>query len=251
MKNYIQPTWPAPKNIRAYTTTRNGGVSKPPYASLNFSTRTGDDLLAVNANREQLKHDLKLPSDPCWLGQEHTNIVFCANANNGSAHLVEPIADASFTTQPSIVCAIQTADCLPILLCDCSGTAVATVHAGWRGMTVGIIEETIKAMKIPSTQLLAWLGPAIGPNVYEVGNEVRDIFIQKDPQARFAFKQCQGGWLANIYLLGRQHLQNCGVTAIYGGEFCTFSQSDLFYSFRRNGAKSGRMASLIWFDKIK
>ncbi|EKE01851.1 MAG: hypothetical protein ACD_21C00034G0005 [uncultured bacterium] len=243
MSNYIKPSWPAPKNVKAFTTKRTGGVSKPPYDGFNFGLHTGDDPNDVLANRKKLYQELDLPSEPFWLKQEHTNTAIHLQQNT---NLIEPVADAAFATTPGLVCAVMTADCVPILVCDRKGTIVAAIHAGWRGIAAGIIESTIKAMNINPTELLAWLGPAIGANAFETGDDVREIFIKHNPEAKKAFVMHQDRFLANIYLLASQRLNSAGVTAIYGGEYCTFTQKELFFSFRRDGANSGRMASLIW-----
>lgn len=243
----IEANWPAPKNVRAFTTLRSGGVSNSPYDSFNLAMHVGDDEHAVTANRDTLKSHCKLPDEPVWLTQTHSAIVVPASADNRNKE-----ADAAFTSSPNQICAILTADCLPILISNTQGTEVAAIHAGWRGIASGIIENTLDTMK--SSEYLAWLGPAIGPEVYEVGDEVRQAFLQIHPDAEHAFKNRSSGydtnnrWLANLYALATLRLQKKGVTAIFGGEYCTFTQNELFYSYRRDGNKTGRMATLIWFE---
>lgn len=234
MNNYIQPNWPAPKNIKAFATKRTDG---------NFNTRIGDNLNYVLANRKKLYQDLNLPTEPFWLKQEHTNTVIHLKQDTT---LLEPIADASFATSPNLVCAVMTADCVPILVCDQNATIVAAIHAGWKGIAAGVIEATINAMNISPAKLLAWLGPAIGPNAFETSDDVREIFIKHDLEARKAFVPHNDRFLTNIYLLASQRLNSVGITAIHGGKYCTFTQKELFFSFRRDGVNSGRMASLIW-----
>lgn len=247
MKNstdWIIPDWPAPANVRAYTTTRHGGVSRPPYAGFNLGDHVGDVVDDVTANRAQLKRRLNLPAAPVWLNQVHdTQIVNAAEVTAGDT------ADGSYTTQAGVVCAVLTADCLPVLLCNREGSKVAAAHAGWRGLANGVIETTLAALDSPPENLMAWLGPAIGPQAFEVGAEVREIFMAHHPQAVDAFKpEPSGRWLADIYLLARQRLARQGVTAVYGGGECTYTDAQRFYSFRRDSI-TGRMASLIWLVK--
>ena len=241
--NYIQPNWPAPKNIRAFTTKRTGGYSKPPYDSFNLSLNTGDELNTVLNNRKKLSQELKLPTEPFWLNQKHTDIAIQLKQNNLPK---APVADAAFTTIPNLVCVVLTADCVPILVCDRDGTTVAAIHAGWKGIASGIIETTVKAINLNPKKLLAWLGPAIGPQSFITGDDTRKIFLAHDVTSSQAFTPHPEGFLANIYLLASQRLNSVGVDTIYGGEYCTVTQEDLFFSFRRDGANSGRMASLIW-----
>jgi polyphenol oxidase len=243
LDNYITPNWHAPKNIKAFTTKRIGGVSTAPYNSFNFNIHTGDEQNNVAANRKKLKEDLVLPTDPFWLKQEHTNIVINLNINT---KITNPIADASFTVVPNLVCAVLTADCVPILICDHAGTMVAAIHAGWRGILNNVIESTIAAMPVKSENLIAWLGPAIGINYFEVDENIMGLFIKHNSIAKEAFINRNNSIFADIYLLASQRLNNKGITNIYGGEYCTFTQKEKFFSFRRDGANSGRMASLIW-----
>lgn len=224
------------------STTRRGGVSVAPYDSLNLGDHVGDDARAVEQNRTHLMEALNLPVSPVWLRQVHG--ARAVDAMHGSCE-----ADAAYTGQPGVVCAVLTADCLPLLLCNAAGTRVAAVHAGWRGLAAGVIETALAAMG-PGADLLAWLGPAIGPGAFEVGNEVRDIFIAHDARAQNAFRPLPNGrWLADIYQLARLRLAAHGVARIYGGHACTYSDKTRFYSYRRDGI-TGRMATLIWLDEV-
>lgn len=239
----LAPDWPAPPRVRAYTTTRLDGVSPAPYAGLNLGDHVGDDPQAVAANRAHIVRQLGLPGMPLWLNQVHgIAVVDAAHAAPGCA------ADASFTRESGAVCAVLTADCLPLLLCDKAGSTVAAVHAGWRGLAAGVVETTLAAMQVPPEDLMVWLGPAIGPRAFEVGSEVREAFTSHDPAAAEAFHPSSAGrWLADIYQLARQRLARQGVTAVYGGERCTYTEEQYFYSYRREGV-TGRMASLIWIE---
>lgn len=238
----IIPDWPAPERVRAVTTTRGGGVSLPPYDSLNLGDHVGDEPAAVEANRRRLSEALTLPAEPGWLRQVHGT---CSVDAAEGAEACE--ADAAYTHRPGVVCAVLTADCLPVLLCDSNGTSVAAVHAGWRGLLNGVIEQTINNMGA-SSPLFAWLGPAIGPQAFEVGDEVRQAFVADDAGAAAAFVPSPAGrWLADIYALARLRLQRSGVSKISGGEYCTYTDAGRFYSYRRDGC-TGRMASLIWLS---
>lgn len=236
----IVPDWPAPARVRALQTTRRGGLSKPPYASLNFGMHVGDDGYTVAANRNLL--NTVVPSEPVWLEQVHGTAVLMAESA-GCA----PRADACITRKPNAVCAVMTADCLPVFLCDDAGTVAGLAHAGWRGLADGVIESTVIAMKTMPSSLMAWLGPAIGPQAFEVGAEVREAFLRHDAASEFAFAPREGKYLADIYLLARQRLHALGITRIYGGDFCTHSDPERFFSYRRDG-RTGRMASLIWLS---
>ena len=237
----LQVEWPAPPGVFAITTTRQGGVSSPPYASLNLATHVGDDAACVAENRRRLHETLSLPSHPFWLEQVHSCDVVRASSST-----ITPRADACYTHAPGVVCAVLTADCLPVLLCDRQGQHLAAVHAGWRGLAAGIVEAAVRALPVPATQLLAWLGPAIGPTAFEVGDEVRAAFIQWEAAARAAFvRNPVGGWYADLYALARQRLNSVGVDAVYGGEWCTYNDADRFFSYRRD-QHTGRMATLIW-----
>jgi YfiH family protein len=240
-RNWIIPDWPAPTNVRAVQTTRIGGVSAGPYASLNLGDHVGDDPAAVAQNRALLR--INLPADPVWLKQVHGNAVVDADSAGGV-----PEADASVARKPGTVCAVMTADCLPLLLCDEAGTVVAAAHAGWRGLAGGVVEAAVRAINVAPERLLVWLGPAIGPQTFEVGEDVRQAFLSHHAGAVQAFApHGDGKWLADIYLLARQRLALLGVSRVYGGGLCTYSDSERFYSYRRNGA-TGRMASLIWLE---
>ena len=239
-KSFITPDWPAPANVRALITTRVGGVSTAPYASFNLGDHVGDDPQHVAQNRANLT--ARLPAQPAWLTQVHGTTVLDAAAVSGA-----PQADASVARQPGVVSVVMTADCLPVLLCDRTGTVVAAAHAGWRGLLDGVLECTVEAMAKPGAELLAYLGPAIGPTAFEVGDEVRQAFVAHDAYAAEAFVPSAhaGKWLADLYLLARQRLQGVGVDAVYGGDDCTYSHAERFFSYRRDGI-TGRMASLIW-----
>jgi polyphenol oxidase len=239
--HWLAPDWPAPPNVRALTTLRSGGVSKPPYASLNLAAHVGDDPDAVAGNRSLLLHAAALPAEPCWLEQVHgTRVIDAADWRPG----VE--ADAMVAMQPGRVCVVLTADCLPVLICDVSGTRVAAVHAGWRGLAGGVIEAAIRALDVEPGRLIAWLGPAIGPDAFEVGGEVRARFTDADPAASSMFRPGRPGhWLADLFGLARLRLRAAGVDAIHGGGQCTVSRHHRYYSYRRDGT-TGRMASLIW-----
>ena len=238
---FIQPTWPASPHIKALTTTRIGGFSKAPFDSLNLGTHVGDQADVVARNRQTLISAAHLPSPPLWLQQVHSTVV--VNSENWQPDIS---ADAIFSTQRNHVCAIMTADCLPLLLCDESGTQVAAAHAGWRGLLNGVIENTVKPFQGPRNKLLAWLGPAIGATQFEVGEEVFNAFTESDAKAHTAFIQTDGQhYLADIYALARQRLNALGIEQIYGGDHCTVSEAETFFSYRREG-QTGRMASLIW-----
>lgn len=239
--DWIRPDWRAPTRVRAWTTTRQGGISQPPYASFNLGDHVGDAPAAVAANRAALC--THLPAQPLWMRQVHGTI--CVDAAQVPAGVE---ADAAFTRASGIVCTVLTADCLPILLCDTAGTVVAAAHAGWRGLANGVIEATVSAMGVPGERLMAWLGPAIGPHSFEVGDEVRAAFLVQSAQAANAFApRSDGKWLCDLYTLAAQRLSALGVCRITGAEFCTVRESERFFSYRRAGA-TGRMASLIWLD---
>ena len=245
---FIIPDWPAPAGVRAATTTRQGGVSQPPFDSFNLGGHVGDAPAAVAANRKQLRESLSLPGEPYWLNQIHGTAV--ANLDTCSEGL--PEADASITTVKDMVCAVLTADCLPVLFCDQAGTQVAAAHAGWRGLAAGVLEATVASFAAPPEQIIAWLGPAIGPQTFEVGDEVRQAFCEYDSTAAEAFTAVQSEtnekkWLADVYQLARQRLAAVGVNAVFGGGRCTFTEADEFYSFRRDGV-TGRMVSLVWVE---
>lgn len=241
MTDFLIPDWPAPARVKALVTTRVGGVSLPPYDSLNLGDHVGDDAEAVDENRRRLRR--QLPGDPVWLHQVHGTR--CVDA----AHAVARVeADASFSRRHGVVCAILTADCLPVLLCDAAGSVVGAAHAGWRGLLGGVIESSVTAMAVPGAQLMAWLGPAIGAQAFEVGGEVRAAFVARDAQAAAAFvAHGEEKWLCDIYLLARQRLAALGIHRVAGADYCTLRDPRRFYSYRRDGA-TGRMASCIWLD---
>lgn len=243
MNNWLKPVWPAPGNVQAVCTTRTGGVSVAPFDSLNLGDHVGDDPVAVAGNRQLVAEVLNLPATPFWLQQVHGVKVARQNVDNLGCP-----ADASVAIKTNEVCVVMTADCLPVLFCDRAGTRVAAAHAGWRGLCDGVLEETVRALDCDPAEILAWMGPAIGPQAFEVGDEVRAAFMRHDQRATEAFKpMVEGKWLADIYQLGRQRLASVGVNAVLGGDLCTYNQQDLFYSFRRD-AQTGRMASLIWLS---
>lgn len=253
--DWLVPDWPAPPNVHGLMTTRAGGVSVAPYASLNLAAHVGDDPQAVAENRAILRQ--YLPAEPLWLNQVHGSDVHVLPSPSGRGAGGEgvqiPAADASLTREPSYVCAVMTADCLPVLFCDAAGTVVAAAHAGWRGLAGGVLERTVEDMRVQPETVMVWLGAAIGPDSFEVGPEVREAFIAHDPLAATAFRPAMPGtldeaprkWLADIYALARLRLARIGVTQVYGGGLCTLRDAERFYSYRRE-QKTGRMASLIW-----
>jgi len=239
----IIPDWPAPQAIHAISTTRKGGESLPPYDSLNLATHVHDAPLTITKNRQQLLDIAQLPTMPHWLNQVHgTHVVDTETVQHGDN------ADAIISQTAQQVCAIMTADCLPLLVCNQQGNQVAAIHAGWRGLAAGIIEKTIKQFHCQPQEILVWLGPAIGAQHFEVGDEVFTTFTQHSDHAKLAFQQTDSThYLANIYHLATQRLHAVGVDAIYGGEHCTVSEPEHFFSYRRDGV-TGRMASMIWFN---
>jgi hypothetical protein len=240
--NWIKPDWQLPEGLHAAVTLRSGGVSQGLYASLNPASHVNDAADAVLTNRAMIKQMLALPAEPVWLQQVHGVDVVKADQVTDL-----PEADASFTDQSGVVCAVLTADCLPVLFCGDQGAVIGAAHAGWRGLQAGVIEQTIAAMNCRDLQV--WLGPAIGPAHFEVGDEVREAFVSQNPDTSVAFSATQAGkWLADIYQLARIRLANLGVEQVYGGGLCTVSDAQRFYSYRRDGAATGRMASLIWRD---
>lgn len=237
--DWIIPDWPAPARVRALITTRAGGVSEGPFASFNLGLRTGDDPQAVAANRARLAS--LLPQQPRWLRQVHGSRVVEADALADS-----PEGDAALARRPGTVCAVLVADCIPVLLAERSGSTVAIAHAGWRGLAGGVVENTVRAMACDPRDLIAYLGPGIGPDAFEVGDDVRDVFLARDGGAAAAFTpHASGKWLGDLFLLARRCLQRAGVDAIHGGTLCTYSDARRFFSYRR-GRTTGRMAALIW-----
>ena len=239
----ITPHWPALPSIRAMTTTRLGGESASPYDSLNLGMGTGDTPLVVARNRARVRTSLGLDHDPCWLDQVHGSTVVRA-----TRYASAPRADASVGEAGSPPCAVLTADCLPVVLCDTSGTRVGIAHAGWRGLASGVIARCVEFMDRPGHELLAWLGPAIGPESYEVGPDVRDACLAATPGAGSAFVPSPartGHWLASLYAIAARQLASLGVGRTYGGGFCTYGDKRRFFSYRRDGV-TGRFATLAW-----
>lgn len=238
--DWIYPEWPAPSRVRATVSTRRGpGVSQSPFDAFNLGVRCGDHSHAVATNRMRLREAMELPSEPCWLRQVHETRVIVDPQHD------EPQADAAVTRATGAVLVILTADCLPVLFCAADGSEIAAAHAGWRGLVAGVLENALTAMQTPRKNIMAWLGPAIGPRSYEIGDEVRTAFIAHDRAAADTFIATRPGhWLCDLYELSRRRLFNAGVTRIFGGGFDTFADPR-FYSYRRDGARSGRFASLI------
>ena len=241
MTKLIIPQWPLPKGVAACSSTRIGGVSQAPYDSLNLGAHCGDDPEHVEENRRRLFAAGALPSNPVWLEQVHGTDVLTLDGGPYNSKR----ADASYSRTPGTVCAVMTADCLPVLFCNLDGTEVAAAHAGWRGLCEGVLEETVACFSDKPGNILAWLGPAIGPTAFEVGPEVREAFMAKYAQADAAFRPQGEKYFADIYQLARQRLANVGVDRVYGGEYCTHSQPENFFSYRRDRT-TGRLASFIW-----
>ena len=243
----ILPDWPAPANVGALATTRSGGHSAAPFDSLNLGDHVDDAPEKVAANRAELQNLLGETVDCQWLRQVHgTQVAELENAGEVAREVIE--ADASMTRTTGVACLVMTADCLPVLFCDRAGTVVAAAHAGWRGLVDGVLEQTINSMAVEPEQLMCWLGPAIGPQAFEIGPEVRAAFVAAQPEAEAAFELSDPTterWLADIYQLARLRLNRTGITAIYGGGLCTHTDVERFFSYRRDG-RTGRMASLVW-----
>ena len=234
--------WPAPRHVRTLITTRNGGVSTGPFHSLNLGDHVGDNSSDVFTNRALLRREL--PAEPAWLNQVHGVTVL----NAADVGLPPPNGDASFTRQRQVVCVVMTADCLPLLLSNEEGTVVAAAHVGWRGLRDGVMEATVAACNERPGRLMAWLGPAIGPKAFEVGESVRTAFMDFAPSATAAFiKISNGKYQADIRTLARQRLNAAGVEQIYSSKECTVIDRERFFSYRRDG-QTGRMASLIWLE---
>jgi len=245
MKNWLTPDWPAPAHIRAYSTLRHQGVSQGAWSSWNLATHVHDSAAHVEQNRELLVSALQLPSEPVWLDQVHSDRMVLLDDDVSGGNLQ---ADGSFTRHPARVCVVMTADCLPVLMTNRAGTEVAAVHAGWRGLAAGIIEKAVQCFQCPAEDMLVWLGPAIGPGAFEVGDDVRQAFMQTDPMTDSAFiASGHDKYLADIYALAKRRLQAMGVNAVYGGDHCTVTEVEHFYSYRRDH-ETGRMASLIWIE---
>jgi YfiH family protein len=235
------PEWPAPAHVRALVTTRLGGVSGGPYASFNLSYRVGDDEAAVHENRRRLR--TWLPAEPRWLRQVHGAVVVEADG------VTAPVdADAAVTCNPGVVCAISVADCIPVLFCNRAGTVAGAAHAGWRGLAGGVLENTVAALGCAPADLMAWLGPGIGPTAFEVGADVVDAFVARDDGAGVAFRpHAEGKWLCDLFLLARRRLAALGISAVSGGDRCTYREPGQFFSYRRDRA-TGRMAALLWLE---
>jgi len=239
---FIPADWPAPAGVRAGTTLRTGGVSSAPFTSFNLGDRAGDQPDAVATNRARLVRELALPGEPAWLHQVHgTSVIDAAQSQSATA------ADASVATDEGAVCVVLTADCLPVLFCAADGSCWGAAHAGWRGLAAGVLEATVAALPASPARLLAWLGPAIGPARFEVGQEVHDAFCTAHPEdaAAFAPGAVTGKYLADIHALARARLRRLGIGSVHGGGLCTVSDAERFYSYRRDG-DTGRMASLVW-----
>jgi len=231
--NVIKPNWPAPNTIKAYTTLRH----MLPHSQ---------DRIDSPENETKLITMLNLPSSPIWLQQTHSAIAITAEPSSK-----RPLADASFTSIPSRVCVVMTADCLPLFLCNKQGTKVAAIHAGWRGLSNGVIETTLDGLAEKSDELLVWLGPAIGPKKFEVGDDVYHAFVNRHHESAQAFiRFSEEKWLADLYMLAKIRLKLRGIHHIYGGDFCTFTDEERFFSYRRDKDQVGRMASLIWIESL-
>ncbi len=241
MVEIVRPPWPAPANVRVAISTRAGGISKAPYDGLNVGAHVGDEPQAVAENRRLLSACVSVPAEPFWLRQVHGTVVSDLDQS------APPVtADAAFTRAAARVCAVMTADCLPVLVCSADGQMVGAAHAGWRGLADGVIEALVEASGVAGAQLLAYLGPAISQPNFEVGGEVRDAFCAHDPGAAGAFAaNARGRWQADLYALARRRLQALGITRIYGGDACTYAEAERYFSHRRQ-APCGRMVSLIW-----
>lgn len=244
--NWLPADWPAPAHVHAGTTTRIGGFSRNAYASFNLADRVGDDEHAVLKNRRLLRRELDLPEEPCWLQQVHGASVI----DIGTGYTPRT-ADGSHSDRAGQVCAILTADCLPLLLCNRNGTEIAAAHVGWRGLCANIITRALEKFTCQKSELLAWLGPAIGARHYETGDEVHSACLDLIDNAGSAFEPTRPGhWLTSLQQLARLQLQQQGIVNIYGGTHCTFSEAEYFYSYRRDGV-TGRCVSLIWMDCSK
>ena len=238
---WITADWPVPEHVHAGCSLRTGGHSQQPYESLNLGTHVGDDAAAVAQNRKSLFERLGLPAEPVWLEQVHSTAVV-----NAAQQKAITKADASYSHTVGVVCVVMTADCLPVLFCDQQGSKIAAAHAGWRGLADGVLEQTLQQAGFEPANTLVWLGPGIGPDSYEVGDEVREAFLSQSVHAESAFRVSPNRrWLANMPELARQRLNAAGVRQIYGGQHCTLKQAKEYFSYRRDGI-TGRMASLIW-----
>lgn len=254
---FIHPDWPAPEKVSAVATTRIGGVSEAPFDTFNLGWASGDEPARLAENHRRLRDALGLPGEPAWLRQVHGKRVVrlenpppappLGKEGEHGAEAGRPEADAAWSDQPGLVCAVLTADCLPVLLCARDGTAVAAVHCGWRGLAAGVLDRAIQAFDRDPSKLMAWLGPAIGPAAYEVGPEVRHAFVERGEASAQAFRPGQrwNHFYCDLYAIAHLELHAAGVRAVYGGGFCTYRDSRRFFSYRRDGL-TGRMAALIW-----
>jgi hypothetical protein len=262
---WIIPDWPAPPEVRALSTQRGGGTSAAPFESFNLGAHVGDSAETVLDNRRRLRALARLPAEPVWLSQQHGSEVLDLDGLQGAPGTDAPgaeapgaeapgaeaprPADASFTHRAGRVCAILTADCLPVLLTSDSGAGVAAAHAGWRGLAAGVVEATVQGLALPPSSLLAWLGPGIGPEHFEIGAEVREALLRADPGAEEAFlPNARGRYMADLAALARRRLERLGVVRIYGGGACTYASPERYFSHRRDG-RTGRQATLIWLEK--
>ncbi|MES2216771.1 MAG: peptidoglycan editing factor PgeF [Pseudomonadota bacterium] len=235
MSGFIQPQWPAPASVKAFSSLRQSGVGEDPAVPLDDR----DVML--------LQQALQIPATPIWLKQIHGNIAIQASPENSQQE-----GDALFTDKPNTVCVIRTADCIPIFFTTKTGSHIAAIHAGWRGLASGIIDATLQKLPVAPAEILAWLGPGIGPERFEVRKDVYDIFTLNDPGAEPAFNKISDEqWLADLFMLARQRLQKLGITQIFGGDYCTYSDPEHFFSYRRDGKLTGRILSLIWIEDLK
>ncbi len=251
----LTPLWDVSSRVTAFTTTRLGGVSEAPYDALNLGLHVGDDEQAVRENRRRLQESFALPEPPHWLKQTHSTDVVVIDTQDAEA---AACADGSWTTSTDSVLAVLTADCLPVVISDIRGTELAVIHAGWRGLAAGILENALARFGSQS-ELHAWLGPAIGPDAFEVGAEVRQAFIERNPLHEKCFKAVnkpatsdQPGtekYWADLYALARNELQQCRSVTVTGGDYCTVTQAEWFHSHRRDGLRSGRMATVAWIGE--
>ncbi len=249
MVGLIKPEWSAPAGVHSAFSLRSGGISSPPWDSLNLGVHVGDDLDAVARNRHRLGEALALPSQPWWLDQVHGTAVATFEQPPSSAEAavsaVRPVADAAVTRAAGVVLAIQVADCLPVLLTDDTGTVLGAAHAGWRGLVAGVLERTVEAMGVPGAHITAWLGPSIGPAHFEVGGEVREAFLAAGDATSAFVPNARGRWQCDLPALARARLARLGVTRIAGGDWCTAADPVRFFSHRRD-QRTGRMAALLW-----
>jgi len=244
----LTPDWPALPRVRSAFTLRVGGVSESSYRELNLGAHVGDEPAAVMDNRQRVRRALSLPAEPLWLSQVHGTAVFDADAAPPDPDAAPPRADAALTRQAGRVLSVLVADCLPVLIARCDGSAVAVAHAGWRGLAAGVLENAVAALGSAAQPLQAWLGPGIGPNHFEVGAEVRAAFCEPRPQDASAFvANARGRWQCDLPALARARLAALGINRVYGAPRCTFARPELFYSHRRDGV-TGRMAALLWLE---